>query len=113
MGSNTEKKPWTNLQKLKQRDCYHKVGRAMNKWGAIEKSSILLYCNIRVTKIISHFGGSNNIFADCRCNYDISKCVCVCVYGSVFLADLKKRPQIPSYFIFHANKLQSGVYKMH
>ena len=35
------------IQKLKQRDkerqlCYRKVGRAITKWGAIEKSSILL-----------------------------------------------------------------------
>ena len=45
MGSNTEKKPWTNLkkliQKIKQRDksdnfCYCKVGGAITKWGAIK-----------------------------------------------------------------------------
>ena len=35
------------IQKLKQRDeerqlCYRKVGRAITKWGAKEKSSILL-----------------------------------------------------------------------
>ena len=34
------------IQKLKQREksdnfCYHKVGRAITKWGAIEKSPIL------------------------------------------------------------------------
>ena len=51
--------------------CYRKVGRAITKWGAIEKSPILLsqywksYHFWRVTKIISHFDGSNNIFADC------------------------------------------------
>ena len=47
MGSNTEKKPWTNLQKsyknfskeIKSDNfCYRKVGRAITKWGAIEKS---------------------------------------------------------------------------
>ena len=47
MGSNTEKKPWTNLQNLhKNRSkevksdnfCYRKVARAITKWGAIEKS---------------------------------------------------------------------------
>jgi hypothetical protein len=45
-----------------------KVGRAITKWGAIEKSPILLsqywkiYHFLRVTKIISHFDSSNNIF---------------------------------------------------
>ena len=52
MGSNTEKKPWTNLQKsfknlskeIKSDNFYYrKVGRA-----------------------ITNFGGSNNIFAGCR-----------------------------------------------
>ena len=37
---------------------YHKVRRAIIKWGAIEKSQIL-------TKIILHFDCNNNIFADC------------------------------------------------
>ena len=36
MGSNTEKKPWTNLQNLAKRL------RATTKWGALEKSPILL-----------------------------------------------------------------------
>jgi hypothetical protein len=51
--------------------CYRKVGRAITKWGAIEKSPILLsqywkiYHFLRVTKIISHFDDSNNIFVDC------------------------------------------------
>ena len=51
--------------------CYRKVGRAITKWGAIEKSPILLlqywknYHFLRVTKVISHFDGSNNIFGDC------------------------------------------------
>ena len=39
--------------------CYRKNRRAITKWGAIEKSKK------RVTKIISHYDGSNNIFADC------------------------------------------------
>ena len=45
--------------------------RAINKWGAIEKSPILLpqYWEndhfYKVSKIISHFDGSNNIFTDC------------------------------------------------
>ena len=51
MGSNTEKKPWTNLQNLYKKwskeiksdnFCYCKVGRAITKGEAIEKSSILL-----------------------------------------------------------------------
>ena len=80
MGSNTEKKPWTNLQnsykkwskEIKSDNfCYRKVGRAITKWGAIQKSPILLsqygknYHFRRVTKIILHFDGSNNISADC------------------------------------------------
>ena len=49
--SNREKKPWTKVQngdkkwsKVVKSDnfCYHKVGRAITKWGWIEKSSILL-----------------------------------------------------------------------
>ena len=51
MGSNTEKKTWINLQnsyknlskEIKSDNfCYRKVGRAITKWGAIEKSPILL-----------------------------------------------------------------------
>ena len=51
MWSNTEKKPWTNLQNSYKNSskgiksdnfCYGKVGRAITKWGAIEKSAILL-----------------------------------------------------------------------
>ena len=51
MGSNTEKKPWTNLQnsyknwskEIKSDNfCYRKVGRAISKLGAIEKSLILV-----------------------------------------------------------------------
>ena len=61
MGSNTE----TNLQnsyknwskEIKSDNFwYRKVGRAITKWGAIEK---------RITTIISNFDGSKNIFADC------------------------------------------------
>ena len=46
MESNTEKKPWTNLQnsykywskEIKNDNfCYRKVGSAITKWGAIEK----------------------------------------------------------------------------
>ena len=66
MGSNTEKKPWTNIQntyknlskEIKSDNfCYRKVGRAITKWGAIEKSPMLLLL----------FDGSNNIFVDCIC----------------------------------------------
>ena len=51
MGSNIEKKPWTNLQNLyknlskgikSENFGYRKVGWAITKWGAIEKRSILL-----------------------------------------------------------------------
>ena len=51
MGSNTEKEPWTNLQKsykiwsneIKSDNvCYRKVGRAITKSEAIEKNSILM-----------------------------------------------------------------------
>ena len=66
MGSNTEKKPWTNLQnsyknwckEIKSDNfCHRKVGRAITKLWAIFKGK----------KIISHFDGSNNIFTDCTC----------------------------------------------
>ena len=49
MGSNTAKKPWTNLhnsyknwsKEIKSDNfCYRKVGRAITKWGAIEKSPL-------------------------------------------------------------------------
>ena len=51
MGSNTEKKPWTNLQNVyktlskevkSDNFCYRKVGRALTKWGAIEKDIIYI-----------------------------------------------------------------------
>ena len=51
--------------------CYRKIGRAITKRGAIEKSPLFLsqywkkYHFLMVAKIISHFDGSNNIFADC------------------------------------------------
>ena len=59
MGSDTEKKQWTNIQnsyknwskEIKSDNfCYRKVGRAITKWGAIEKSTFL-----NGNKIISHF----------------------------------------------------------
>ena len=80
MGSNTEKKLWANLQhsynyfskEIKSDNfCYRKVGRAITKWGAIEKSPISLsqywksYHFERVKKNISHFDDSNYFFADC------------------------------------------------
>ena len=49
MGSNTEKKPLTNLQNSKKNlnkeiksnnFCYHKVGRTITKWG--KKSNIAI-----------------------------------------------------------------------
>ena len=52
MGSNTEKKPWTNAQnsyknwskEIKSDNfCYRKVGRAITKWGKNrEKSNIAI-----------------------------------------------------------------------
>ena len=85
MGSNTEKKPWTNLQnsyknwslEIKSDNfCYRKVGRAITLQGAIEKSPILLsqywknkWLNSNIT--ISYFGGSNNIFADRSSSWSI------------------------------------------
>ena len=79
MRSNTEKKPiyktYTNWSKDYKSDnfCYLKVGRAIAKWRAIEKSPILLsqYWNnewLDGTIIILYFGGSNNIFANCTSN---------------------------------------------
>ena len=69
MGSNLEKKPWTNLQnayknwsKMIKSDSFcYRFGRGITKWGAIEKFPILK------GKIffLSYFDGSNNIFADC------------------------------------------------
>ena len=68
MGSNTEKKPWTNLQNLhknlskdikSENFCYRKVERAITKWGAIEKSPILLSQYLKITI----FNGTKNYFA--------------------------------------------------
>ena len=51
VGRNTKKKPWTDLlniykdwsKEIKSDNfCYRKIGRTITKWGAIEKSSILL-----------------------------------------------------------------------
>ena len=47
--------------------CYCKVGRAINKWGVIEKCPMKNKPFDSVPKIIMHFGGTNNIFADCIC----------------------------------------------
>ena len=72
MGSNTEKKPWTNLQNLyknwskeikSDNFCYCKVGRAITQWGAIEKSPILLSQKSTFNmapKFNSYFDGTNN-----------------------------------------------------
>ena len=65
---------YKNWSKEIKRDnfCYRKVVRAIPKWGAKEKSPILLsrywknYHFQRVTIIISHFDGSNNIFVGCK-----------------------------------------------
>ena len=71
MGSNTEKKPWTNIQnsykiwskEIKSNNFrYLKVVRAITKWAAIEKSQILLS---QYWIFFSHFDGSNNILVDC------------------------------------------------
>ena len=60
------------IQKFKQRDyewqlLLSKVGRVITEWGAIEKNLIaiailekLLF--LEVTKNISYFGGSNNMY---------------------------------------------------
>ena len=66
MGSNTEKKPWTNLQpsyknlskEIKSDNFFYcKVGRAITKLGAMEKSPILLsqilFCILMVEIIFS------------------------------------------------------------
>ena len=72
MGSNTEKKPWTNLQNLyknlskgiKSDNVARKVGRAITKGGAIEK---VQYCYRNIgTYPISHFNSTN--FAQFFCN---------------------------------------------
>ena len=56
--------------------------RVMNLQGAIEKSPILLsqYCKNKLLDsniIISYFGGSNIIFADCTLNCSIERCVAI------------------------------------
>ena len=40
--------------------CYRKIGRAITKWGVIEKSPILLS---QYWKIILYFGGTNKFFS--------------------------------------------------
>ena len=68
----TNKKNWSKEIKS-DNFCYRKVGRAITKWWAIEKSPILInYQFERVTKIILHFDGSNNIFADCTLQVSIN-----------------------------------------
>ena len=79
MESNTEKKPWTNLQnsyknwskEIKSDNfCYRKVGKVITLQGAIGISPILLsqywkFEWLDGTIIISYFDGGNNIFVDC------------------------------------------------
>ena len=106
MGSNTEKKQWTYLQnsfknwskEIKSDNFrYRKVGRAITKWEAIEKNPILLsqyWKNLhirRVTEIVSHSNGSNNIFA-------------YCIYH---LLDLWKNKK--TFFIFFSNSPKGGA----
>ena len=70
MGSNTEKKPWTNLQnsyknwskEIKSDNCcYRKVGRAITKWGAIEKSLIIFSLTVCILLLQSCWFRSYNI----------------------------------------------------
>ena len=65
MGSNIEKKPWTDLQnsykywskEIKSDNFfYRKVGRAITKWGAIVQ-----YCYRNIGKI-TNFKGSQILF---------------------------------------------------
>ena len=68
MESNTEKKPWTNLQnsyknlskKIKSDNfCYRKVGRAITKWGSNrEKSNIA----IAILEKLPSIKGNKNYF---------------------------------------------------
>ena len=53
-------KKWSDVIKS-DNFCYRKVRIAITKWGAIEKKITFK----RIQKIISHFGGTNKIFADC------------------------------------------------
>ena len=72
MESNTEKKPWTNLQnsyknlskEIKSDNfCYRQVGRAITKWGTMgnnrEKSNIA----IAILEKIPFLKGNKNYFA--------------------------------------------------
>ena len=69
MGSNTEKKPWTNLQNSTIIEA--KGLRATTFAIAIlEKLPFL-----KVNKIISYLDGSNNIFANC-----VFKCIFIFKY---------------------------------
>ena len=69
MGSNTEKKPWTNLQNILKNSskdiksdnfCYRKVGRAITKWGAIENKSNIA---IAILEKLLFLTGNKNYFA--------------------------------------------------
>ena len=60
----------TKLIQNLSKEIKSEVGRAITKWGAIEKSPILpsQYWKNEIRDgniIISYFDGSNNIFADC------------------------------------------------
>ena len=66
------------MQKLKSDNFgYRKVGRAITNWGAIESNIAIAISGklqfLNGNKIISHFNGSNNIFADCKqlCLYNV------------------------------------------
>ena len=76
MGRNTEKKPWTNLQKLYKnwskeiksaKFCYCKVGSAKTKWGAKEKSPILEKISfLKGTKNYCPCVGCGEMYFSCR-----------------------------------------------
>ena len=66
MGSNTEEKPWTNLQ-----SSYKNLNKEIKNDN---------FCYRKVTKIISYFGGTNAIFADCTYSF------CLLVFFSYSLS---------------------------
>ena len=57
-----------------------KIERAITKWGAIGKNDHFK----RVPKTISHFGGSNNIFADCISTYNCYILYVLFVYWIIY-----------------------------
>ena len=74
MGSNTEMKPWTNLQNLyknwskeikSDNFCYRKVWRAITKCKAKEKSLIKLPILKGTKNYFAFWWYRNNNFADC------------------------------------------------